>query len=227
MMRRHWSTLSARLAASEGRVEDAIALYRMALAQGEAALDLYGQASELRLRLAALLLQAARLDDAADALCPALARSATSGECGGALMAGPTVLRALAAAPWANRLAESEHDMLHHWAALRAGATGLTATLAAAPPTGIVPVRFATPSLVASPLAVAAAATARSDDAGLSPRELEVLAKIAAGDSNKLIARAFDLSPHTVKRHVANILDKLGLDSRGQAAAWFHDTVAR
>ena len=48
----------------------------------------------------------------------------------------------------------------------------------------------------------------------------EVLARIAAGDSNKLIARAFDLSPHTVKRHVANILDKLGVQTRGQAAAW-------
>lgn len=43
----------------------------------------------------------------------------------------------------------------------------------------------------------------------------------AAGDSNKLIARAFDLSPHTVKRHVANILDKLDAGSRTQAAAWY------
>nr|MCU0966672.1 LuxR C-terminal-related transcriptional regulator [Burkholderiaceae bacterium] len=44
--------------------------------------------------------------------------------------------------------------------------------------------------------------------APLSEREREVLALLARGDSNKLIARAFDLSPHTVKRHVANILDK-------------------
>ena len=44
---------------------------------------------------------------------------------------------------------------------------------------------------------------------------------IAAGDSNKAIARALDLSPHTVKRHVANILDKLNLPSRVQAAAWW------
>ena len=50
-----------------------------------------------------------------------------------------------------------------------------------------------------------------------------MLGRIAAGDSNKLIARAFDLSPHTVKRHVANILDKLDLRSRGQAAAWYHE----
>ena len=55
----------------------------------------------------------------------------------------------------------------------------------------------------------------------LTARELQVLARIAAGDSNKLIARAFDLSLHTVKRHVANILGKLALDSRGQAAAWY------
>ena len=59
----------------------------------------------------------------------------------------------------------------------------------------------------------------------LSARELEVLACIARGDSNKLIARAFDLSPHTVKRHVANILDKLGMQSRGQAAAWYRARV--
>jgi LuxR family maltose regulon positive regulatory protein len=65
------------------------------------------------------------------------------------------------------------------------------------------------------------AAAAAGPDTGLSSREREVLARIAAGDSNKLIARAFDLSPHTVKRHVANILDKLDLRSRGQAAAWF------
>jgi len=55
----------------------------------------------------------------------------------------------------------------------------------------------------------------------LSAREEQVLQCIAGGDSNKLIARALGLSLHTVKRHVANILDKLGADSRGQAAAWW------
>jgi LuxR family maltose regulon positive regulatory protein len=59
--------------------------------------------------------------------------------------------------------------------------------------------------------------------AALSTREREVLERMAAGDSNKLIARAFDLSPHTVKRHVANILDKLGAQTRGQAAALWRD----
>jgi LuxR family maltose regulon positive regulatory protein len=58
-------------------------------------------------------------------------------------------------------------------------------------------------------------------DDPLSAREREVLALLAEGQSNKLIARALDLSPHTVKRHVANILTKLALDSRTQAAGYW------
>jgi LuxR family maltose regulon positive regulatory protein len=52
----------------------------------------------------------------------------------------------------------------------------------------------------------------------LTERELEVLNRLAAGAANKQIAREFDLSLHTVKRHVANILDKLDCASRGEAA---------
>jgi LuxR family maltose regulon positive regulatory protein len=59
-------------------------------------------------------------------------------------------------------------------------------------------------------------------DEPLSAREREVLALLAEGQSNKLIARALGLSLHTVKRHVANILTKLALDSRTQAAAYWH-----
>ena len=65
----------------------------------------------------------------------------------------------------------------------------------------------------------AAVATTRADST-LSVREREVLQRIVAGDSNKMIARVLGLSPHTVKRHVANILDKIGARSRAQAAAW-------
>ena len=52
----------------------------------------------------------------------------------------------------------------------------------------------------------------------LSEREHEVLSQVAAGASNKHIARDLALSLHTVKRHIANILDKLDCGSRGQAA---------
>jgi LuxR family maltose regulon positive regulatory protein len=52
----------------------------------------------------------------------------------------------------------------------------------------------------------------------LSDREREVLEQVAAGASNKHIARDLNLSLHTVKRHIANILDKLDCASRGQAA---------
>ena len=56
----------------------------------------------------------------------------------------------------------------------------------------------------------------------LSEREYQVLRYIAAGDSNKQIARSLNLSLHTVKRHVANILNKLGVESRIQAASFLH-----
>lgn len=72
------------------------------------------------------------------------------------------------------------------------------------------------------PAALAIVEPVAAADDRLSQRETEVIAQIAAGASNKHIARALDLSPHTVKRHVANILDKLGLNSRGEAAAWWN-----
>lgn len=65
----------------------------------------------------------------------------------------------------------------------------------------------------------ALSAPRKADSFGLSARELEILERLAGGDSNKAIARDLQLSPHTVKRHVANILDKLDVRSRCQAAA--------
>jgi len=54
----------------------------------------------------------------------------------------------------------------------------------------------------------------------LTPRELDVLRLVAQGMSNPDIARRLVLSEHTVHRHLANILRKLGLSSRAAAAAW-------
>ena len=54
--------------------------------------------------------------------------------------------------------------------------------------------------------------------ADLTPRELEILAHIAEGQSNKAIARDLDISDGTVKLHVKSILRKLGMHSRVEAA---------
>ena len=55
-----------------------------------------------------------------------------------------------------------------------------------------------------------------ADDA-LSPRELDVLRLIAAGNSNKLIADQLSITEATVKSHVANILSKLNANDRAHA----------
>jgi two-component system nitrate/nitrite response regulator NarL len=54
--------------------------------------------------------------------------------------------------------------------------------------------------------------------AELTPRELQILECIADGSSNKMIARALDITDGTVKLHVKAILRKLGLRSRVEAA---------
>ena len=54
----------------------------------------------------------------------------------------------------------------------------------------------------------------------LTPRELDVLKLVAQGLTNPGIAQQLVLSEHTVHRHLANILRKLGLSSRAAAAAW-------
>ena len=57
-------------------------------------------------------------------------------------------------------------------------------------------------------------------DAGLTTRELEILRLLAAGKSNKEIAAELQISERTARTHVSNILGKLHLNSRTQAALW-------
>jgi predicted ATPase/DNA-binding CsgD family transcriptional regulator len=58
---------------------------------------------------------------------------------------------------------------------------------------------------------------------GLTPRELEVVALIARGHTNKAIADELSISQPTAARHVANIMAKLSFTSRVQVAAWALD----
>jgi LuxR family maltose regulon positive regulatory protein len=198
------AALPAFVALAEGRHADAERGFSAALAEHGRKLDLQGQWTELQLRSAALRLQLGR--PAADAVPPV--RAVIERHAGDTDIAPVWLVAAelntLAQARWGGALDAAALATLSRWAGQ---ANALRAPQAAARvPAGAAP-RAAAPG-------------------PLSEREFEVLARLAAGDSNKLIARAFDLSPHTVKRHVANILDKLALRSRGQAAAWYHERVA-
>ena len=59
--------------------------------------------------------------------------------------------------------------------------------------------------------------------AHLTEREREVVTLIAAGLSNKEIARRLDIALYTVKSHVRNVMDKLALHTRLQISAYAHD----
>ena len=75
------------------------------------------------------------------------------------------------------------------------------------------------------PKAATAVLTARSERRSggaedLSPREREVLALVAAGLPNKLIARRLDISEKTVKAHLTRVFQQIGVTDRTQAALW-------
>ena len=59
---------------------------------------------------------------------------------------------------------------------------------------------------------------------GLSPRELEVLRLLAAGKTNPEIAETLYISRRTARAHVSNLLVKLRVNHRGEAAALAHMT---
>jgi DNA-binding NarL/FixJ family response regulator len=60
----------------------------------------------------------------------------------------------------------------------------------------------------------------------LTVRETQILARAAQGMQNKLIAAEFKLSEHTVKVHLHNIIRKLGVHNRTEAAARFRNAGA-
>jgi DNA-binding CsgD family transcriptional regulator len=106
-------------------------------------------------------------------------------------------------------------------AALRAGAAGAlppdvpAATLAAG-------LAAAARGLAVVPSGLLAGLAGRETpppEVGLTRREREVLDLLAAGASNKVIARRLGLSFHTAKAHVAAVLQKLGAGSRADAVA--------
>jgi DNA-binding NarL/FixJ family response regulator len=81
-------------------------------------------------------------------------------------------------------------------------------------------------SLSSMPASTAAAPP--RNNFGLTTRELDIVAALAAGGVNKEIAKQFAISEKTVKHHLTNIFDKLGLSSRLELAifALHHGLIA-
>jgi ATP/maltotriose-dependent transcriptional regulator MalT len=62
-----------------------------------------------------------------------------------------------------------------------------------------------------------------ADTHGLTPRELQVLRLVAAGETNRAIASELVLSERTIDRHVSNIFAKLRVSSRAAATAYAYE----
>ena len=183
--------LHARMQLHEGRLDEALALLRD-LARGSEDFDRNGLDASIRIHLAVAELRNKSSASAWAALRSVVEHTQSTGEMGVALLLGPAILAELALGPWDVTVPPHLLMEIRNWAD-----SALRCRLGE----------------VDNPEALTSEP--------LSSREHEVLAHIASGESNKLIARALDLSPHTVKRHVARILDRLDMSSRGEAAAWF------
>lgn len=79
--------------------------------------------------------------------------------------------------------------------------------------------RLAAPGETATASVVARDPRVMPGDIALTQRELDVLALMAEGASNKMIARQLNISVHTVKFHVGSLLDKLDATGRTDAVA--------
>ena len=185
--------IQAQLALHEGRLAEALATLRELVASPALA-GMAVVTGMVRTRLAVAELANGSPAAAWRALEPLIAQTVDSGNVGQLLATGVQTLTTLSQVAWGPAACQTGLATLRQWVGIAR-------------------------QLKASDRAPARAPADR--DAGLSAREFEVLALLADGQSNKLIARALDLSPHTVKRHVARILDRLDLASRMQAADWY------
>ncbi len=79
--------------------------------------------------------------------------------------------------------------------------------------------RLAAPGEQAAATIIARDPRSIPDDIALTQREFDVLALMAEGASNKMIARQLGISVHTVKFHVGSLLDKLDATGRTDAVA--------
>lgn len=79
--------------------------------------------------------------------------------------------------------------------------------------------RLAAPGETATATVMARDPRVTPVDIALTQRELDVLALMAEGASNKMIARQLNISVHTVKFHVGSLLDKLDATGRTDAVA--------
>jgi LuxR family maltose regulon positive regulatory protein len=187
--------LEAEIALHEQRNEDAVDVLEPHLAS---LLDIewWGLHGRMRVACARAFLRLGRHRSAWETLSPPLRQARTSGESLGLLLCGPAALRELVVGPWPESVPAAEKAWLDGYLAQ---AEGLRSWQDKVP----------------------AEQGPRASSERLSAREIEVLVRIARGHSNKVIARDLGLSPHTVKRHVARILEKTDQVSRGEAAFWY------
>ena len=138
-------------------------------------------------------------------------------------------VRSAAAQARLDRLVASAHQRLGQDATARLIAEGRRLSMHEAVRYALRFARSGGPASAASPIrsppakaptAAWAVTTAVVPASVLTPRELEIAKLIARGLSNRAIAEELVISPATAARHVANILGKLGVNSRAQVAAW-------
>jgi LuxR family maltose regulon positive regulatory protein len=205
---RFQSLALGRLEIHEGAAEQALAHMQPTMAAWQR-WDSWGLSTAAHLVFALAAWRSGLPERAWQAISAAIQLAPDAQEAGSALMAGRDVVRELAMAGWGALGTPEERAVLRAWG--RAAGSDPQARTLVQEPTA------AASAVPAAPVA----ADGRAPYIVLSQREQQVLEQIARGDSNKVIARKLDLSPHTVKRHVARILDRICVSSRGEAAAWY------